>query len=88
LWADSVEVFTTEELALLGRGDAIFVFCGKQARRGATIMTGETKCPQVGAKAPEFLIATPDGRLPLHQLAARYQKLVLTTQDSYRYHPN
>ena len=51
-------------------------------------MIGEAKCPQVGAKAPEFVIATPDGRLPLHQLAARYQKLVLTTQDSYRYHPN
>jgi hypothetical protein len=51
-------------------------------------MNGEGKSPQIGAIAPEFLIATPDGSLPLHQLAARYQKLVLTTQDSYRYHPN
>ena len=51
-------------------------------------MIGAAKCPQVGAKAPEFLITTPDGRLPLHQLAARSKKLVLTTQDSYRYHPN
>jgi len=51
-------------------------------------MFGEAECLQVGAKAPEFLIATPDGRLPLHQLAARYNSLVLTTQDSYRYHPN
>jgi len=51
-------------------------------------MTSETERPRVGDKAPEFLIATADGRLPLHQLAARYKKLVLTTQDSYRYHPN
>jgi hypothetical protein len=87
LWDDSVEVFTKAELALLGRGEAIFI-CSKQARRGATIMKGEGKSPQIGAIAPEFLIATPDGSLPLHQLAARYQKLVLTTQDSYRYHPN
>jgi hypothetical protein len=43
---------------------------------------------QVGAKAPDFTIDKADGRLPLHQLAARYQKLILTTQDSYRYHPN
>jgi hypothetical protein len=43
---------------------------------------------QVGAKAPDFTIETVDGKLPLHQLAARYQKLILTTQDSYRYHPN
>jgi hypothetical protein len=26
--------------------------------------------------------------VPLHQLAAEHKKLVLTTQDSYRYHPN
>lgn len=51
-------------------------------------MIAEPNGPRVGAKAPEFFIATPDGRLPLHQLAARYKKLVLTTQDSYRYHPN
>ena len=51
-------------------------------------MIAEPNGPRVGARAPEFLIATPDGRLPLHQLAARHKKLVLTTQDSYRYHPN
>lgn len=51
-------------------------------------MIAEPNGPRVGAKAPEFFIATPDRRLPLHQLAARYKKLVLTTQDSYRYHPN
>jgi len=44
--------------------------------------------PQIGANAPEFLVDAPEGRLPLHQLAARREKLVLTTQDSYRYHPN
>jgi hypothetical protein len=43
---------------------------------------------EVGAKAPEFFIETADGRVSLHQLAARYKNLVLTTQDSYRYHPN
>ena len=51
-------------------------------------MSAEANGPLVRAKAPEFLIATSDGRLPLHQLAARHEKLVLTTQDSYRYHPN
>ena len=51
-------------------------------------MTSETAGPGVGDKAPEFLISTADSRLPLHQLAARYEKLVITTQDSYRYHPN
>lgn len=42
----------------------------------------------VGATAPDFLIETADGSMPLHRLAARCAKLVLTTQDSYRYHPN
>jgi len=51
-------------------------------------MIAEPKGPRVGDKAPEFLIATADGSMPLHQLAARFKKLVLTTQDSYRYHPN
>ena len=43
---------------------------------------------EVGMKAPEFFIETRDWRLSLHQLAARHKHLVLTTQDSYRYHPN
>ena len=51
-------------------------------------MIAKPKVPRVGVKAPEFLVETADGRLPLHQLAARHEKLILTTQDSYRYHPN
>ena len=51
-------------------------------------MTAEPEGPRVGTIGPEFHIATADGWLPLHQLAAQYKKLVLTTQDSYRYHPN
>ena len=51
-------------------------------------MISKENAPQVGTKAPEFFVDTPDGRFPLNQLAARHQKLVLTTQDSYRYHPN
>jgi hypothetical protein len=51
-------------------------------------MIAETQGPQVGDKAPEFRIDTAGGNLSLHELAARHQKLVLTTQDSYRYHPN
>jgi hypothetical protein len=42
--------------------------------------------PQVGERAPEFLIATASGRLPLGAVAARAGKLVLASQDSYRYH--
>ena len=51
-------------------------------------MSFKSRAPRVGVKAPDFLVDTPDGRLPLHQLAARHEKLILTTQDSYRYHPN
>ena len=51
-------------------------------------MIDESNGPRVGEKAPEFLVKTPDGRFSLHQLAARYEKLILTTQDSYRFHPN
>jgi len=51
-------------------------------------MIAKPKTPRVGVKAPEFLIETPDHRLALHQLAERHEKLILTTQDSYRYHPN
>jgi hypothetical protein len=51
-------------------------------------MDAQPKAPRVGAKAPEFLIETSDGKFPLQQLAARHKNLVLTTQDSYRYHPN
>jgi len=51
-------------------------------------MSGEAGELRVGAKAPEFLIETAHGKLPVSQLAARCEKLVLTSQDSYRYHPN
>ena len=51
-------------------------------------MIAKSKRPRVGAKAPEFFIETPDGSFPLRQVAARHEKLILTTQDSYRYHPN
>ncbi len=51
-------------------------------------MNTAMKHPEVGVKAPEFFIETADGRLSLHQLAARHRNLILTTQDSYRYHPN
>jgi hypothetical protein len=44
--------------------------------------------PEVGVKATEFFIETADGGVSLHQLAARHKNLILTTQDSYRYHPN
>ena len=51
-------------------------------------MTDEQEGPRVGTKAPEFLIETADGGLALSQLAAQHEKLILTSQDSYRYHPN
>jgi hypothetical protein len=44
--------------------------------------------PEVGDHAPEFFIKAGSERLALSELAARYDKLVLTSQDSYRYHPN
>lgn len=51
-------------------------------------MSDQIKGPEVGDKAPEFFIATAEGKVSLYQLAARHENLVLTTQDSYRYHPN
>ena len=51
-------------------------------------MIDEVKEAQVGSKAPEFPVTTRDGTLSLYELAARHEKLVLTSQDSYRYHPN
>jgi hypothetical protein len=51
-------------------------------------MIDEPQGPRLGEKAPEFLIETPAGRFSLHQLAARHENLILTSQDSYRYHPN
>jgi len=51
-------------------------------------MTSNGAEDRVGVKAPEFLIETADGRFSLYELAAKCQKLILTTQDSYRFHPN
>jgi hypothetical protein len=51
-------------------------------------MGNEQRGPEVGDRAPEFLVKVGSERLPLSQLAARHDKLVLTSQDSYRYHPN
>ena len=51
-------------------------------------MSGEPEGPEVGGPAPEFFVDTRDGKLRLSGLAARRKKIVLTTQDSYRYHSN
>lgn len=51
-------------------------------------MAAELTNPGVGSKAPEFFIDTADGRLSLRQLSERHRNLILTSQDSYRYHPN
>ena len=51
-------------------------------------MSTEAIAREVGEKAPDFLVATSAGEISLHQLAAQHNKLILTTQDSYRYHPN
>jgi hypothetical protein len=51
-------------------------------------MNRELRGPGVGAPAPEFPIDMSHGRVGLGQLAARYEKLILMSQDSYQYHPN
>ena len=51
-------------------------------------MNNEERGPEVGNRAPEFFVGVGRDRLALSQLAARHDKLVLTSQDSYRYHPN
>jgi len=42
--------------------------------------------PGVGARAPEFIIEVPRGRLTLSELAAQFERLILISQDSYRFH--
>ena len=42
--------------------------------------------PQVGEKAPDFLISSSHGLLSVRDLVARVGTLVLVSQDSYRYH--
>ncbi|HEY7164130.1 MAG TPA: hypothetical protein VIB79_06185 [Candidatus Binatia bacterium] len=44
--------------------------------------------PETGDRAPEFMLEVAGRMLPLGELASRRQKLILTSQDSYRYHPN
>jgi len=51
-------------------------------------MNNKARVASVGEKAPDFEIETPEGGISLYQLAARQERLALTTQDSYRYHPN
>ena len=51
-------------------------------------MSNEPRGPEVGEPAPEFSVETRHGKLLLSELAARYKKIVLTSQDSYRYHSN
>ena len=57
-------------------------------RRKHKDMTAESEGAQIGEKAPEFFIEISNGNLPLHHLAGRHRKLVITSQDSYQYHPN
>jgi len=51
-------------------------------------MSNEQSGPEVGDLAPEFIVELGDDRSALSDLAARSEKLVLLSQDSYRYHPN
>ena len=50
-------------------------------------MSRDNVGPQIGDRAPEFFIDTREGKIPLSALAIRYQKLIVVSQDSYRYHP-
>ena len=44
--------------------------------------------PQVGERAPDFVVETHSGRLLISELAADAGKVVLISQDSYQFHPN
>jgi len=44
--------------------------------------------PQVGERAPDFVIETFSGRSLMSELAAEAGKVVLISQDSYQFHPN
>ena len=44
--------------------------------------------PQVGERAPDFVVETPSGRLLISELAAEAGNVVLISQDSYQFHPN
>lgn len=43
--------------------------------------------PEVGKRAPEFFVDSLAGRASIYELAAHFEKLVLVSLDSYRYHP-
>ncbi len=51
-------------------------------------MDNEQRGPEVGDFAPEFFVEVGDSRLVLSNLAARSEKLILMSQDSYQFHPN
>ena len=57
-------------------------------RRIGGDMSNEQRRPEVGVLAPEFIVEVADERLALSNLAARSEKLILMSQDSYQYHPN
>jgi hypothetical protein len=44
--------------------------------------------PEVGDRAPEFVLSGDNDTARLSDFAARHERTVLTTQDSYRYHRN
>ena len=46
------------------------------------------RAPKVGDRAPDFPIDAPlgGGSVQLHDLVARAGRVVLVSQDSYRYH--
>jgi len=48
----------------------------------------EQREPEVGDLAPEFTVEVGHDRLAMSNIAARCKKLILLSQDSYRYHPN
>ena len=43
--------------------------------------------PQVGERAPDFVVETSSGRLLISELAGHAGKVVLISQDSYQFHP-
>jgi len=51
-------------------------------------MDNEPRGPEVGDLAPEFFVELGHSRLVLSNLAARSEKLILMSQDSYQFHPN
>jgi hypothetical protein len=44
--------------------------------------------PQVGEKAPDFVIEHPSSKVMLSKLAGQVGKVILISYDSYQFHPN